>query len=72
MYAANDIIGCQSTWQQELRLPAALLQGKNARSAWEKWKASTDVELSDRGMAHNLFCHCYRHNLSPLWQQRLR
>ena len=53
MYAANDIIGCWPTWKQELLLQAALLQGKNALSAWEKWKASTDVELSDPG-SHNL------------------
>jgi len=50
---------CWPTWQQELLLRAALLQGKNSIEAWERWKSSVDIEHLDVG-SHRLLPHLYR------------
>jgi hypothetical protein len=50
---------CWPTWQQELLLQAALLQGKNSIEAWERWKSSVDIEHLDIG-SHRLLPHLYR------------
>jgi len=64
MRGVNNTTGCWPTWQQELLLRAALLQGEDALSAWEKWKASVDVERLDPG-SHNLLPLLYD-NLATL------
>lgn len=55
---------CWPTWEQELLLRAALLQGKDAIAAWEEWKLSTDIEQIDLGseqmfplLYYNLITH---------------
>jgi hypothetical protein len=37
------------TWQQELLLKAALLQGEDAMEGWMKWKSNVDLEKIDPG-----------------------
>lgn len=49
----NGEIDCWPTWQQELLLQAALLQGSKAVSAWEKWRSSVDIEKLD-GASNNI------------------
>lgn len=45
----NDERECWPSWEQELLLKAALLQGTDAISAWEKWKSVVDTERLDPG-----------------------
>jgi len=59
MNKANGNVDCWPTWQQELLLRAALLQGKNSIEAWEKWKSSTDINQLDLG-SHRLLPQLYR------------
>lgn len=48
--SGDRIIGdCRPTKQQELLLKAALLYGKDAKEAWEKWKDVTDIDRLDPG-----------------------
>ena len=59
MSKANGKADCWPTWQQELLLRAALLQGKNSLEAWERWKSNVDIEHLDMG-SHRLLPHLYR------------
>ncbi len=43
-FAGND---CWPTWQQELLLQAALMQGPEALAAWHRWRSSVDFEKLD-------------------------
>ena len=43
-YPGDD---CWPTWQQELLLQAALMRGPKALEAWDRWKASVDIEKLD-------------------------
>jgi hypothetical protein len=49
MRGAKDNIDCWPTREQELLLLAALLEGKDAVSAWEEWRSSVDLERIDPG-----------------------
>ena len=59
MSRINAKADCWPTWQQELLLRAALLQGDNSIAAWERWKSTVDVEHLDIG-SHRLLPHLYR------------
>lgn len=49
MNRLNDKRDSWFTYQQQLLLKAALFQGTDAVSAWEKWKSSVDFEKIDPG-----------------------
>ena len=49
MSKAKDKTDCWPTWQQELLLCAALLQGQKSIASWERWKTSVDIDRLDRG-----------------------
>lgn len=50
---------CWPTTEQQLLLQAALLRGEAARTAWERWRSTTDIERIDPG-SHRLLPLLYR------------
>jgi len=58
MGRTNPKADCWPTWQQELLLRAALLQGGGSIEAWERWKPTVDIEHLDIGL-HRLLPQLY-------------
>ncbi len=75
MTARSRRLGCWPTPEQEQLLRAALLDGAEARAAWETWQGSVDIKRIDAGSARLLpllFRNVARLGISSPLVQRLK